>query len=567
MSTIFAQERSLKPKVRAPFSGARLLLEPRFNKGSAFTVAERDRLKLHGLLPPAPMTMEQQVALELEHLRAKPDDLEKFIGLVGLQNRNETLFYRVLVENLVELMPIAYTPTVGRACQNFSHIFRRPKGLWLTPQDSDRIPHVLRNWPDADRVRLIVVTDNERILGLGDQGAGGMGIPIGKISLYCAAAGIHPSMCLPISLDVGTDNQTLLNDPLYFGLRQKRLRGKAYDDFIEAFVQGVLEVFPRVLLQWEDFKQANALSILDRYRRRITSFNDDVQGTSAVTLAGMLAAIRVTNTRMSEQRIVYAGAGAAGTGIGRLVDASVAREGGWKDRKHRSQVFLDSHGLLFEGRDGLDAHKKLLSVPGEDMEHFGFKGKGPFDLLEVVRRVKPTMLVGTSAQPGIFTRDVVQEMARHTQRPVIFALSNPTSKAECTPSDALNWTDGRAIIATGSPFPPVDHGGVRHRIAQSNNALIFPGLGLGVAACGARRITEGMIAAAAQALAGLVNAYRPGAPLLPLMNDLRMVSATVALAVAKAAADEGVAEHPLEDPIQQVYSRMWRPRYPQIELA
>ena len=550
------------PRLEVPYKGTRLARHPMYTKGTAFTEEEREAFGLEGLLPHAVSTLEQQERRVYANISRKADDLEKFIGLAALQDRNETLFYRTLVDHIEEFLPIVYTPVVGKACQEFSHIFRRARGLWITPAHRGRIYEILGNAPFED-VRLIVVTDNERILGLGDQGAGGMGIPIGKLALYTAAAGIHPAQTLPISLDVGTDNESLLNDPLYLGWRFPRLRGPEYDSLVEEFVQAVKRRFPKVLLQWEDFKKVNAFTLLDRYQKSITCFNDDIQGTAAVAVAGMMAGCRVTGIPVKDQRVVILGAGAAGIGIARLLRDTFSRAGLSGEALTLATANLDSQGLVVDDVQIRDVHKRPFAWPAELAAKYGLGTGAPRDLLAVVRAVKPTVLVGTSGEPGTFTEAIVREMAKHVDRPVIFPMSNPTSKTEAKPVDLVKWTDGRALMATGSPFDPVPFGGKRITVGQGNNAFIFPGVGLGVLVSEAKEVTETMFAAAAKALADEVKASDlASGSLFPSTSEIRRVSASVAAAVVKVARDSGLGKAiPDAEIPKAVTAAMWNPAY------
>jgi len=552
-----------KPVFNSRWShGEQLLRDPGRNKDAAFTSAERRQLGIEGLLPPAVQTIEQQVAMELEHIFSKSDALEQYIGLVALLDRNETLFYRLLVENLERLTPIIYTPTVGLACQQFSHIYRRPRGLFLCPADRGHLVERLRNFQQRD-IRLIVVTDNERILGLGDQGAGGMAIPIGKLILYCAGAGIHPSFCLPISLDVGTDNSALLEDQAYIGYRGRRLRGLEYEAFIEEFVQAVRHVFPNALLQWEDFKKANAFRLLQKYARRLPSFNDDIQGTAAVTLAGILSGLALTGGALRDQRLVMAGAGAAGVGIGRLLRTALLQEGLTPDEVRQRQVFVDSGGIVSERRQDLETHKREVALQATDFCALGLPDSATASLEDIIHSFRPSVLIGTTGQSGDFTPQAIRAMAKHCARPIILPLSNPTSKAECTPCEALQNSDGRALVATGSPFEPVQFAGNKHVIGQCNNVFVFPGIGLGVLISEASRLTDSMFLAAAQALAWHTASHPAGEGCLyPSLHDLRQVSQRIAFRVAQTARDEGLGQA-LEDAAIQtaIENFCWFPNY------
>jgi malic enzyme len=554
---------SHKPSFGVRWSrGEQILRDASQNKDIGFTQAERRQLGLDGLLPPTVLTIQQQVAMELEHIFQKHDPLEQYIGLIALLDRNEVLFYRLMTENLERLTPIIYTPTVGRACQQYSHIYRRPRGLFLCPSDRGQIAERLRNFRQRD-VRLIVVTDNERILGLGDQGAGGMAIPIGKLVLYSAGAGIHPSLTLPISLDVGTDNSALLGDPFYLGYHGRRLRGPEYDSFVEEFVQAVKLVFPRALLQWEDFKKANAFRLLSRYAGRLPSFNDDIQGTSAVTLAGILSGLRLTGMPLKAQRFLLVGSGAAGVGIGRLLRTALLAEGLTEAEVRQRQIFMDSGGVVWEGRSDLEVHKREVALRRDELGELGLSDPPPSALEQVILAVKPSVLIGTTGNPGDFTPAAIRAMADHCERPLIFPLSNPTSQAECTPSEALQHSDGRALVATGSPFDPVVYQGRKHVIGQCNNAFVFPGIGLGVLISEASRVTDSMFLAAARTLANFTRSHDASDNCLyPRLRDLRQVSELIAFKVAQTARDEGCGRSLSDTELQTAIEEfVWVPDY------
>jgi malate dehydrogenase (oxaloacetate-decarboxylating)(NADP+) len=530
-----------------------LLHDPRLNKGTAFTEAERATLGLRGLLPPHILTQREQLTRVLQSFRSKTTPLEQYVYLTALQDRNEHLFYRLVTEHIEEMLPIIYTPTVGEACVQFGHIFRRPRGLYLTVGDRGRVREILRNWP-VPRIGMIVVTDGERILGLGDLGANGMGIPIGKLSLYTACAGVDPELCLPVALDVGTNRADLLADPLYLGLQQGRVRGEAYDALVEEFVMAVQDVFPGAVIQFEDFATDNALRLLARYRDRVCTFNDDIQGTAAVTLATLYSAARLTGQPLVEQKVLFLGAGSAATGIGDLIVSALRREGVSETEARRHCWFLDRGGLIVADRSDLAEYKRP----------FAHDHPRTTDLVSAIEQLRPTALIGVSAQAGGFPEAAVRAMAQINQRPIIFPLSNPTSCSECSAEEAYRWSEGRAVFASGSPFAPVTIGGRTLVPRQANNAYIFPGLGLGLITAGARRVTETMFHAAARTLADRTapDSFEQGA-LLPPLSEIRQVSAAIAVAVAAVAFDEGLATVPRPtDLAAAVASLMYDPEYP-----
>ena len=532
-------------------TGMAVLQDPALNRGTAFTEDERDRLHLRGLLPPRVLGRAQQMTKVLESFRSKSSDLEKYIYLMSLQDRNEGLFYDLVTSHLTEMMPIIYTPTVGQACQRYAHLWRRPRGLFISAQDKGRVAGVMRNWPSRD-VRMIVVTDGERILGLGDLGANGMGIPVGKLSLYTACAGVHPRWCLPITLDVGTENETLLNDPIYIGLPQRRLRGRLYDELIREFMEAAREVFPRAVVQFEDFATTNAFRILREYQDEACCFNDDIQGTAAVTLAGLWSATRIDGTEpLGSRNLLFLGAGEAGTGIADLVVRALVQQGMHEAEARGCCWFVDSHGLVVSGRTDLASHKRAYAHDHPPL----------VELRAAVEALRPAALIGVSGQPQTFTREVIEAMSTINVRPIIFALSNPTSRSECTAEQAYQWSDGRAIFASGSPFAPVEFLGRTFFPGQANNAYIFPGVGLGVIAAGATRISDEMFLVAARTLADMVTGedLAQGGTFPPLTR-IREISAAIATSVARLARDLGLAMESLPpDPGEAVRSLMYEP--------
>lgn len=542
-------------------SGFNLINSPRLNKGTAFTDHERDIFGLHGLLPPHVGTLDEQVERRLQALRDQPDAFHKYSVLRDLQDMNETLFYALVVRNVEEMLPLVYTPTVGEGCQRFSEIWKRPRGLFLSYTNCDRIEAML-NHARYDRVKCIVVSDGERILGLGDQGAGGMGIPIGKMALYTALGGIHPEHCLPILLDVGTDNQERLDDPLYVGWRHNRIRGEEYDIFVENFVKAVKKRWPHVLLQWEDFARTNATRLLDRYRDQLCSFNDDIQGTAAIAAATLLSAINVTGVPLEQQKIVVMGFGTAGIGIVNLLLQLMQDKGIPEAEARRCIYAIGRYGLIVEGGKGVRTEQLPYARAADEVKEWG-RTNGEIELLDVVRHAQPTVLIGVSGQAGAFTEAAVREMAKHTERPIIFPLSNPISCCEATPKDLLDWTEGRALIGTGSPFKPVDIGGKKMHIAQTNNSYIFPGLGLGIIASKAKRVTDAMILAAAKELARLVpTATDKTAKLLPSIADARKLSRSIAAAVGRQAMRDGEAQVGDEASLErEIEANIWEPVY------
>ena len=535
------------------YSGVKILHDPVRNKGTAYTDAERDALKLRGLLPPRVHSMAEQELRVLGNIRAKPTDLERYLYLIALQDRNENLFYRVIMNHIEEMMPIIYTPTVGKACQEFQHIYRTPRGFYVSLQDKGHIKEILQNWPHKG-ARIIVVTDGERILGLGDLGADGMGIPIGKLSLYTACAGIHPTQCLPVMLDVGTNNEKLLNDPLYNGLERRRASGKDYDELFDEFVTAAKEVFPGILIQIEDFGNTNAFRLLKKYRSDTCLFDDDIQGTGAVAVAGIIAATRITGSSLSEQKLLFLGAGEAGIGTADVFVAALKEEGMSTEDARKHCWFFDSKGLLVAGRDNIAVHKKPYAQEHEHIAEF----------LDAVNALQPTAILGLSGQPGKFTKDVLEAMAKINARPIIFALSNPTSKAECTAEQAYTWTDGRAVFASGSPFDPVKLDNQTFVPGQGNNAYIFPGVGLGVIVSRSRVVTDEMFLAAAHSLANQVTeSDLERGRVYPALSLIRQVSALIARDVAKMAYDNGFTdrEEP-EDILADIHEHMYQPVYP-----
>jgi len=540
-------------KSSALHKGVKILHDPIRNKGTAFTEADRKALHLTGLLPPRVHTIAEQELRVLGNVRAKPNDLSRYLYLISLQDRNETLFYRVVMNHIEEMMPLIYTPTVGAACQAFQHIYRRPRGFYVSSKDRGHVKEILHNWPHKN-ARIIVITDGERILGLGDLGADGMGIPIGKLALYTACAGVHPTECMPVMLDVGTNNEALLNDPLYNGLEQRRERGEKFDALLDEFVEAAQEVFPGVLIQFEDFGNTNAFRLLEKYRDKVCSFNDDIQGTGSVALAGIISALRITGGKLADQRLMFLGAGEAGIGTADAFVAALVEEGVPLEKARERCSFFDTQGLLTSRRDNIAHHKQRFARDLEPVDTF----------LDAVKTVKPTAILGLSGQPGSFSQDIVEAMGEINERPIIFALSNPTSKAECTAEQAYRWTNGRAIFASGSPFDAVKLGNKTHVPGQGNNVYIFPGVGLGAIVSRSRRVTDEMFLAASHSLAKQVSEYDlESGCIYPSLSRIREVSAKIAFEVAKIAFKNGLAEiDEPEDLMAAIRAHMYKPVYP-----
>lgn len=542
-----------------PYAGPALLATPLLNKGSAFSAEERSSFNLEGLLPESTETIQEQVERAYQQYKSFESDMDKHIYLRNIQDTNETLYYRLVQNHISEMMPIIYTPTVGAACENFSNIYRRGRGLFISYPNRDRIDDLLNNAANHN-VKVIVVTDGERILGLGDQGIGGMGIPIGKLSLYTACGGISPAYTLPIVLDVGTNNPQRLADPMYMGWRHPRITGAEYDAFVEEFIQAVQRRWPDALIQFEDFAQKNAMPLLERYKDRVCCFNDDIQGTAAVTVGSLLAACKAAGTQLSKQRITFLGAGSAGCGIAEAIIAQMVSEG-ISDEQARSQVYMvDRWGLLQEGMPNLLDFQQRLVQKHTNTKEWENEGNG-FSLLDVMRNAKPTVLIGVSGAPGLFSQEVIEEMHKHCKRPIVFPLSNPTSRVEATPNDIIRWTNGEALVATGSPFEPVVHEGRTYPIAQCNNSYIFPGIGLGVLAVNAKRVTDEMLMESSRALATCSPlAINGRGALLPPLEEIHLVSKKIAFAVGKKAIEQGVALEITDEALNvAIEQSFWQP--------
>jgi malate dehydrogenase (oxaloacetate-decarboxylating) len=548
--------------IHTSLTGYDLINNPRLNKGTAFTDSERDTFALHGLLPPHIGTLEDQIARRKKALDRQATDFDKYSFLRDLQDTNETLFYALVTQNVEQILPLVYTPTVGEGCQRFSEIWREPRGLFISYPNKDRIDQILAHSRFED-VKCIVVSDGERILGLGDQGAGGMGIPIGKMALYTALSGIHPEHCLPILLDVGTNNQDRLNDPIYIGWRHERVRGQEYDDFVDSFVSAVKRRWPHVLLQWEDFAGINAARLLDKYRDQVCTFNDDIQGTAAVATATLLSAVNVTGIPLKDQKIAFLGFGSAGVGIANYLAAAIAEQGLGEAQARERIYAVDRYGLIVEGQTGVDVHAQPFARKQAEIAAWHLGKTTEIGLLDVVRAAKITVLIGVSGQAGAFTEAAIREMAKNADRPIIFPLSNPTSREEATPQELLYWTDGRALIGTGSPFPPAKANGHEIKIDQTNNSYIFPGLALGIIASRARRVSDAMIMASAKALAQMSPTRNDKtASLLPSISETREISRAIAEAVGRQAIAEGLAAVGNEKAFtDELNACIWEPVY------